>query len=99
MAKHLRGNDEYLTFAQRTIKAAGKRVAEGDVASLQGLQELHDHVDAAIWNAVVGLLVEGYTLGEVARHLGVTKQAAYKRWHDAQHVAARIRAEREAVAS
>lgn len=91
-----RGNAEYMTFAQRTIKAAGRRVAEGDVAELASLMELQQHVRDALDVAVQGLIAEGFSIGDIARHIGMSRQAVQQRW--ALTIQAGI-AQRQAVAS
>lgn len=69
-----------MTFAQRTIKAAGRRVAEGDVAELASLMELQQHVRDALDVAVQGLIAEGFSIGDIARHIGMSRQAVQQRW-------------------
>ena len=73
-------NDAYVAFARRVLKAAGKRVAAGDVDGLAGLVALSAEVDACIGQAVAGLRAFGYSWGEVASRVGVSRQAAQQRW-------------------
>lgn len=78
-------NDEYLeVMLPRMIRAAGKRVAQGDVESLAPLVKLHELVDQAETVAVAGLLAEGYTMSEVARVLGISRQYAWRRYKHLQ---------------
>ena len=73
-------NDEYARFARRIITAAGRRIAEGDVEGLADLVNLSNDLDAAILNAVKGLRGFGYSWGDIATRLGISRQAAQQRW-------------------
>lgn len=73
-------NKEFAGFQRRIIKAHAKRVAEGDVEALTDLVALSEHIDDAITDAVKGLRAFGYSWSEIARPLGMTKQAAQQRW-------------------
>ncbi len=73
-------NTEFTAFGRRVLRAAGRRVAAGDVDALPALAALSAEVDAAITTAVVGLRAAGYSWGEIAARLGVTRQAAHQRW-------------------
>ena len=73
-------NTEFTAFGRRVIRAAGRRVAAGDVDALPALAALAADVDAAITDAVTGLRAAGYSWGEIAARLGVTRQAAHQRW-------------------
>ncbi len=73
-------NAEFTAFGSRVLRAAGRRVAAGDVDALPALAALSAEVDAAITTAVVGLRAAGYSWGEIAARLGVTRQAAHQRW-------------------
>ena len=73
-------NDEFAAFSRRIVAAAGRRVAAGDVDALPELAALSAAVDAAITDAVTGLRAAGYSWGEIASRLGVTRQAAHQRW-------------------
>ena len=75
-------NDAYAAFARRVVRAAGRRVAAGDVDGLVDLVALSDEVEQSIRAAVSGLRVFGYSWGEVAMRVGVTRQAAQQRWGD-----------------
>ncbi len=73
-------NAEFTAFGRRVLRAAGRRVAAGDVDALPALAALSAEVDAAITAAVVGLRAAGYSWAEIAARLGVTRQAAHQRW-------------------
>jgi hypothetical protein len=73
-------NDEFTAFSRRILRAAGRRIAAGDVESLPALAQLADELEAAIVDAVAGLRVAGYSWTEIAGRLGVSKQAAHQRW-------------------
>ena len=73
-------NDAYAAFARRVLRAAGRRVAAGDVDGLADLVALSDEVERSVRAAVGGLRAFGYSWGEVAARVGVTRQAAQQRW-------------------
>ncbi len=73
-------NTEFTAFGRRILRAAGRRVAAGDVDALPALAALSAEVDAAITTAVAGLRAAGYSWAEIAARLGVTRQAAHQRW-------------------
>lgn len=73
-------NSESAAFGRRVIRAAGRRIAAGDVEALPDLAALSADLDAAISDAVAGLREAGYSWGEIASRLGVTRQAAHQRF-------------------
>lgn len=73
-------NSEFAAFGRRVLRAAGRRIAAGDVDALPELAALSADLDAAIGDAVTGLRQAGYSWGEIASRLGVTRQAAHQRW-------------------
>lgn len=73
-------NDEFTGFGRRILRAAGRRIAAGDVEALPALAALSADLDAAIADAVLGLRAAGYSWAEIASRLGVTRQAAHQRW-------------------
>lgn len=73
-------NDEFGAFARRVIRAYGRRIAGGDVEALRDLLALSQEIEQATDNAVEGLRDSGYSWGEIAGRLGVTRQAAHQRW-------------------
>jgi DNA-binding phage protein len=72
---------DYMAAARRFTAAAGRRCAEGDEPELVALVELHAEVDKAVAVAVAGWLANGRTLADVARALGISRQAAHKRFN------------------
>ena len=64
----------------RAIAALARRVGSGDIDSLSELAELSGLVDDAIRDAVTGLRERGHTWQDIGAALGVTRQAACKRW-------------------
>ena len=73
-------NDAYTAFCSRIIRAAGKRIAAGDVEGLPDLLALQDELDKATADAVRGLRGFGYSWADIASRLGVSRQAAQQRW-------------------
>lgn len=73
-------NAEFTAFGSRILRAAGRRVAAGDVDALPALAALSAELDTAIADAVTGLRGAGYSWAEIATRLGVTRQAAQQRW-------------------
>jgi len=73
-------NDEFGDFARRVIRAYGRRIAAGDVEALRQLLALAADVDQAADEAVEGLREHGYSWGEIADRLDMSRQAAHKRW-------------------
>ena len=75
-------NPEFAAFARRILRAAARRVADGDVEGLAGLVALRSEVDAAISEAVQGLRSPkwSYSWADIARVLGTTRQAAQQRY-------------------
>lgn len=76
----------YRDFVRRSIRAYGRRVADGDVEDLTGLLELRREVEEAIADAVVGLRSGGQppSWQTIADVVGVTRQAAMSRWPQAR---------------
>ncbi len=75
-------NPEFAAFAARILRAAARRVADGDVEGLTALVALRCELDDAIANAVAGLRRPPwcYSWADVARVLGTTRQAAQQRY-------------------
>lgn len=65
---------------RRMIRAYARRVAEADDIDLADMIEIRKELDAAIGAAVRGQREHGRSWGDVARGLGVTRQAAQMRW-------------------
>jgi hypothetical protein len=73
-------NDEYAAFARRVIRAYSRRVASGDIEALADIATLATELDAVITEAVTGLRAYGYSWADIARPLGITRQAAQQRF-------------------
>ena len=71
--------DEFGAFVRRIVRAYGRRVADRDIEALAGLAELRGELDAAIDQAVVGLVASGYSFTDIGDALGVSRQAARQR--------------------
>lgn len=75
-------NPEFAAFAGRILRAAARRVGDGDVEGLAALVALRSDLDVAIADAVRALRSPrwGYSWTDVARVLGTTRQAAQQRY-------------------
>ena len=73
-------NDEYAAFLRRILRAYSRRIASGDVEALAYLAEVADELETATHDAVTGLRAYGYSWADIARPLGITRQAAQQRW-------------------
>jgi hypothetical protein len=75
-------NPEYAAFACRILRAAGRRVGDGDIEGLAELIALRTEVDAAIAAAIDGLRSPqwAYSWAQIAQVLGTTRQAAQQRY-------------------
>lgn len=71
---------DYLGAATRFIRAAGRRVREGDEPELAGLLALQRVLDEAIADAVDGQKSGGKSWAQIALGTGTTREAAYQRW-------------------
>ena len=72
---------DYVAMLCRMVRAAGRRIADGDPEDLALLLQVQAELDAAITAGVLGMRANtGRSWAEIGRALGVTKQAAAKRW-------------------
>lgn len=71
---------DYVAFARRIIRAAGRRVATGDDWELAELLSLRAEVEDAIGVAVEGLREQGHSWAYIADGLGITRQSAHERY-------------------
>ena len=79
--KRVTENDDYAAFVRRAIRAYSRRVADGDIDALTGMTDLSADLDAAIGQAITALRAQyGYSWADIAGRLGITRQAAHKRW-------------------
>lgn len=75
---------EYAGMMRRLIRAHGRRCAEADPEDLAELLALHAAVDEAVGVAIRGQRDRGTSWDAISRGLGVTRQAAWKRFRGAQ---------------
>ncbi len=75
-------NPAFAAFAARILRAAARRVGDGDIEGLAGLVALRCELDQAISAAVEGLRQArwSYSWSEIAAVLGVSRQAAQQRY-------------------
>jgi len=73
-------NDAFVAFARRVLRAYARRVAAGDVEALPAMCRLATDLDVAVQDAVTGLREFGYSWGEIATRLGVSRQAVQMRY-------------------
>lgn len=71
---------EFLAMLSRLIKAAGKRVADGDEPELKALIQCQADLDSAIATGVAGMRERGCSWAYIAQATGTTRQAAHLRW-------------------
>ncbi|MFJ1460993.1 hypothetical protein [Nocardia sp. N2S4-5] len=76
-------NLEFAALSRRIIRAYARRVGAADPAALAELVALQNSVDEAMGKVVAGLRAAGYSWTDIARELGVTRQAARQRWQAA----------------
>jgi len=70
----------YIAFAKRIIRAAGKRVGDGDDFDLGELAALRDDVEEAILQAVAGQRAQGQSWAYIGGGLGISRQSAHERY-------------------
>lgn len=74
---------ELAGFLRRMARALVRRAAGGDLDALAALVESRDALDAAIGDAARALhydFHQPYSWGEIARELGISRQAAQQRF-------------------
>lgn len=72
---------EYAAMMRRMIRAHGRRVADADDVDLAELVALRDTLDQAIADAVAGQRANhGRSWADIARALGISRQAAHQRF-------------------
>lgn len=79
-SRRITETDDFLIFARRIVRAAGRRVGNGDVEDLATLAELSRELDAATAAAVAELHASGRSWADIARPLGITRESAWQRW-------------------
>ena len=66
---------------RRVTAGLGRRVALGDIASLPLLLQQAEYLESVTYSAVRHLRAEhGYSWSDIARELGISRQAARQRW-------------------
>jgi DNA invertase Pin-like site-specific DNA recombinase len=73
-------NDDYAAFVRRVLRAYARRVAKGDIDAIAGMVAVSRELDTLIGEAVDGLRAKGYSLADIGRRLGVSRQAVHERW-------------------
>jgi len=71
---------EFIAFSRRIMRAMSKRLGDADPEDLAEMLELQRTLDAAIGAAVRGQRAAGFSWAQIAAPLGITRQAAQKRW-------------------
>ena len=71
---------DYISFVQRVIRAAGKRVSVADPEDLAKLIAIRNELEGAIQAAVDGLRSDGFTWKSIGEATGTTGQAANMKW-------------------
>jgi hypothetical protein len=79
-SRRLVENDEYAAFIRRVLRAYSRRIAAGDIEAIAAMTTLAAQLDTAITEAITSLRTAGYSWADIARPLGVTRQAAQQRW-------------------
>lgn len=72
-------NRDYMEFAQRIIRAVGRRVGEGDIEVLPALVALEADVRDAVNAAIDGLRDCEFSYAEIGERLGQSRQAVQQR--------------------
>jgi hypothetical protein len=75
---------EFAAFLRRILRAYARRVAAGDLDALGELARLREELHGHLTDAVTGLRNDwAYSWQEIARVLGISRQAAQQRWRKA----------------
>jgi predicted transcriptional regulator len=64
----------------RCIRSLGARIRDEDPHTLRHLREIDEELTAAWAMAVEGLREMGFTDGEIAAEIGITRQTVEYRW-------------------
>lgn len=76
-----RSTEDYLGAVRRMLRAAAKRVAEGDEFELAELLSLQSDLEWAVGQAVAGQRINGAkSWAMIGDGAGTTRQAAQMRW-------------------
>lgn len=79
MSNRILEDTEYVAMLRRMIRAAGRRFANSDPDGLALFCSLKDELEAELSNAALQLSAT-YSWSEIARPLGVSKQAVFKKY-------------------
>jgi DNA-directed RNA polymerase specialized sigma24 family protein len=72
-------NHEFAGFVFRILRALSRRAGR-DVDALPVLRDVQREVDVLMREAVAVCRADGYSWGEIAKRLGITRQAAQQRY-------------------
>ena len=82
--KQYRETHAFIGAARRFIRAAGKRVADGDEPELRELVSLRIDLENAITAGVRGQRAIGRSWAHIGNALGISRQAAFQKWGDTE---------------
>ena len=71
---------EFLKMLKRMIRAGAKRVSDADELELREFAALRKFFDEKLTDAIHNQIRNGKSWTDIGRALGVTKQAAYKKY-------------------
>jgi hypothetical protein len=72
--------EELKGMFRRMLRAYVKRAADEDPWVVADLLAIRTDLDSAIDDAVANLVARGYSWNDIGQELGMTRQAAWKRW-------------------
>ena len=78
-AERIIEDDNYAGGVRRLVRAQGRR-AGADLGMFGLFAESVDYARARLADAAAQLVAQGYSYGDIARELGITRQAAWKRF-------------------
>ena len=78
-AERIIEDDSYADGVRRLVRAQGRR-AGADLGMFALFAESVDYARARLAEAAAQLIAQGYSYGDIARELGITRQAAWKRF-------------------
>ena len=71
---------DFLKMVSRMIKAASKRVGDGDEIQLAAFRQCEIELKNGMFNAVHAQLRQGKSWADIGSALGISRQAAFKRF-------------------
>lgn len=71
---------DYARMMRRFVRRYGARVGQGDPVDLTTMLEIQAELEAAFEVAVAGQIDAGYSWREIGEGLGISKEAAWKRF-------------------